>query len=340
MQVVASMDPRMPLRDVASYARRLEAMGYDAFHVPETVHDPFTVSLLALEHTTSLVVRTAVLLAFPRSPMLTAYAAWDLARFSSGRFELGLGTQIRKTMEARYAIPWRDPVGRMRDYLGSLRAIFGSFQTGEPLRYEGEHYRFTMLQPVFNPGPIEHDPPPIWLGGVNPAICRLAGESATGLVTHPTNSNPRYLETICLPNLRAGAAVAGRNMKDVELIAASPLITGRTDDDVGEEREHQRRSLALLYSTPAYRPTLELYGWTEIGEKLQQHTREGRWDALHDLVSDEMLDALVPHATYQGLPDVIERWFGALASGVQVPPPRDSAADGEVAEVIRAIQDR
>src|SRR5688572_8970434 len=110
MQVAANLDPRMPLTGVAAHARRVEAMGYDVLHVAETVHDALAVSLLVLEHTERLVVRTSVALAFPRSPMLTAYAAWDLAGLSGGRFQLGLGTQIKRTMEDRYSVPWADPV--------------------------------------------------------------------------------------------------------------------------------------------------------------------------------------------------------------------------------------
>jgi alkanesulfonate monooxygenase SsuD/methylene tetrahydromethanopterin reductase-like flavin-dependent oxidoreductase (luciferase family) len=108
------MDPRMPLRDAAQYARRVEALGYDGLHVAETVHDSLAVALLAAEHTERITVRTSVTLAFVRSPTLVAYAAWDLARFSGSRFELGLGTQIRQNVEDRYGMPWTEPVARKR----------------------------------------------------------------------------------------------------------------------------------------------------------------------------------------------------------------------------------
>jgi probable F420-dependent oxidoreductase len=270
--------------------------------------------------------------------MLTAYGAWDLARFSGGRFQLGLGTQIRANIEDRYAVPWSDPVGRMREYLEALGAIFASFQSGGPLRYEGAHYRFSRLQPYFNPGPIDVAPPDLWLGGVNEAICQLAGELADGFVTHPTNSNPRYLETICLPNLDKGAVRAGRTRRDLNLVVGSPYITGASVADVAVDRERQRHLLAFLYSTPAYRRTLELYGWAELGAQLQQLTRQQEWDRLEELVSDEVLDTLVPQGTYDELPDVIDRWFGDVATGVVLPPPPDPTHDAHLAEVIRAIQ--
>ena len=90
MEVVASWPASSSLSDVAEWAQRAEALGFDVMHVPETIHDPFTVAALALANTENLVVRTSMVVAFPRSPMLTAYTAWDLATFSGGRFQLGL----------------------------------------------------------------------------------------------------------------------------------------------------------------------------------------------------------------------------------------------------------
>ena len=123
----------------------------------------------------------------------------------------------------------------------------------------------------------------------------------------------------------------------IALVVGSPYITGATAPAVATEREHQRQMLAFLYSTPAYRRTLELFGWAELGERLQRMTRESRWDELSTLVTDEVLDALVPQGTYEELPAVIDRWFGKIATGVLIPPPRDPADDPAVAELIRAV---
>ena len=91
MERVASLPADTQLGRVAERVRRIEALGYDTVHVSETVRDPFTVCALALEHTSRLTVRTSMVVAFARSPMVTAYSAWELARFSGGRFQLGLG---------------------------------------------------------------------------------------------------------------------------------------------------------------------------------------------------------------------------------------------------------
>src|SRR6202034_2966518 len=142
MKVYAGMDPRLSVSEIVAHAKRVEALGYDGLHVAETVHDALAMALLVIEHTERLTVRTSVALAFTRSPTLTAYAAWDLAKFSGGRFELGLGTQIRQNIEERYAMPFSvDPLGQMRDYVGAVRAAFASFRSREPPSYESPHYR-------------------------------------------------------------------------------------------------------------------------------------------------------------------------------------------------------
>jgi probable F420-dependent oxidoreductase len=339
VKVYAGMDPRLPLAGVPAYARRVEAMGFDGVHVAETVHDSLAVCVLVAEHTQRLTIRTSVALAFVRSPTLTAYAAWDLARLSGGRFELGLGTQIRQNIEERMGMAWSAPVPRLREYVAALGALYESFRTGAPPHHEGSSYRITRLQPYFNPGPDPTiTPPPTWLGGVNAAICRLAGEVAAGFVTHPTNSDPRYLTEICLPNLMVGAARAGRSRADFQLVVGAPIITGATDAGVATERERQRRLLAMLYSTPAYQRTLELYGWAEVMPRLQALIRADRWDALGEVIDDDVLDALVPSGRFDQIGALLLYRYGGLADGLLLGPQPDPAHDGAVAALVTELQ--
>ncbi len=342
MKIYAGMDPRLNLREVIDHATRVERLGYDGLHVAETIHDALAVALLAVEHTTRLTIRTSVALAFTRSPTLTAYAAWDLSKLSGGRFELGLGTQIRQNIEDRYAMPFSDdPLGQLRDYVGAVRAAFAAFSSGNPPAYESSHYRVTRMQPYFNPGPDDETTvPKIYLGGVQRKACSLAGEVANGFVTHPTNSNPLYLETICRPGLAEGANRAGRDMAQsgFELVIGTQVITGSSPPAVLAERERQRRLLAFLFSTPAYRPTLELYGWADLGPRLRDLVRGDRWDDLAAVLSDEVLDTLVPCGTFEELPGLLAARFGGLGQGIVVSPPHDGGDDGAFREVIAALQ--
>ena len=186
--------------------------------------------------------------------------------------------------------------------------------------------------------PLDVTLPTLWLGGVNDRMLALAGSHADGIVTHPTNSNPRYLREICLPALAQGAASTGRLPTSIELVSGSQYITGPTAADVQRNCEHHRRLLAFLYSTPAYRRTLTLHGWEDLGERLQTITRTQQWDTLHEHVTDEVLDALVPQGTWDQLPELISQWFAELADGVILPLPEDPANDARFAEVIAAVQ--
>ena len=333
------MDQRLGLGEVEAHARRVEALGYDGLCVPDAVHDGLLLCHAALRVTKRLRTATSVLVAFPRSPMLVAIAAWDLQAASGGRFELGLGTQVRGNIEGRYATPWTAPVPRMREYVRALRAIWRSFQTGEPLRFEGEHYRFTRLQPFFNPGPIERPEIPIWLGAVGPKMSALAGEVADGLLCHPTNSAPRFLREATLPALAAGAARAGRSAQAVSLLAGGFIATGRDAAAVRRAREPVRELLTFLYSTPAYWPSLDLFGWREVGERLHRLTREGRWAEMAGAVGDEMLDALVPSGSYREIAGIVRAGYGGLATHVTFPVPEDPADDAAASRAIALLRE-
>jgi alkanesulfonate monooxygenase SsuD/methylene tetrahydromethanopterin reductase-like flavin-dependent oxidoreductase (luciferase family) len=169
-------------------------------------------------------------------------------------------------------------------------------------------------------------------------MCELAGEVADGLMTHPTNSSPRYLREATRPSLAAGAKREGRDAHRLELLAGGPVATGRDAAAVAREREHVRELLTFLYSTPAYWPTLDLFGWRDVGERLHRLTREGKWGEMAGAVSDEMLDALVPQAPYSGIAAVLKDWYGGLATRINFPVPADPADDALAARAIAELR--
>ena len=336
MRVIAGMSDRIPLNDIGRYAQHVESLGYDILHIPETIHDSMAVALLALEHTTTLRVQTSLTLAFPRSPMLLALQSWDLSQMSGGRFDLGLATQIKQNIEGRFGIPWSSPIRKMNDYVIAVKTAWHSFATGEPFIVDTEQYHMNRLQPFFNPGPLPHDGPQLLLGGVNDNAIRLAGEVADWFVTHPTNSHPRFLRDRALPRLAEGINAAKRTSHDVQVAIAIPYITGLDQSVVDQSRESQRAVLGFLYSTPAYRRTLELFGWDDLGAQLQLMTRSGDWSQLGQLMTDEVLDALIPSGTWDELPNVINDWFGGLVDAVLIQP-SDNYND-EFAQLISRVK--
>lgn len=342
-QVWANLDLGTPLADVAAAARRIEVLGFDALCVPDLVHDGIAAAALAIRATERIHVTTTALIAFARSPMVVATAAWDLQAMAQGRFSLGLGPQVRGNIVARFSTDWTPPAPRLRDYVGALRAIWACWQDGASLDFHSDHYTFTRMQPYTSPPPLEGvaDGPSaigIRLAAIGPNMTALAGEVADGLHTHPTNATRRTLAEHVAPHLARGAARAGRDPGEV-LVVANPLCaTGRDAGVVAAQREGQRTMMATLLSTPPYWPTLDLHGWRERGERLHALVREGRWDALAAVVDDAMLDALVPAASWDELPDRLADEYAGLAGAVTFPVPEDPADDGRARGAIERLR--
>ncbi|MET9486082.1 LLM class flavin-dependent oxidoreductase [Nocardia sp. NPDC006630] len=340
MELVTSLPADTPLSEVAARVRRIEDLGFDTVHISETVRDPFSVCTLAAEHTTTLTIRTSMIVAFPRSPMLTACAAWDLARFSGGRFQLGIASQVRGNIVGRYSTGWTNPVAQLADYAASLRAIFAAFQDGTRLDHHGSHYDFTRLQPYFNPGPLDVPAPTLWMGGVNRRMCELAGATADGFVAHPTGSHPVSLKDHVLPALRTGAEQSARTDGGPRIIVVPKAITGRDEAAVTAARETLRPELAFLYSTPAYRGTLDRLDLPDIADRLTQSAQSGNWSALPQILTDKILKTLVPQAPYPDLPPLLNSWYAHTCHGISldVPPtPADDPAFHTMLTTLRAI---
>lgn len=337
LEVYASIPERLGVAEIADYAQRVEAMGYDGLHIPDAVHDALLMAALALNSTQSLKVGTSILVVFPRSPMNVAVAAWDLQALSNGRFELGIGSQVKANIEQRYSTEWTPPVPRMRHYIWALRAIFNSFQTGEPLQFESEHYTFTKLQKFFNPGPLPSGAPPVFMGGVGSLMTQLAGEVADGLLAHPTNSHPEYIKQITRPRLARGQKKSTQR-QNLRFFSSTLLATGKTREEVDQMREERRQLLAFLYSTPAYWPALELFGWQELGEQLKLMAAQNQWHKMAALLSDDILDTLVVSAKYEDLAGIMCERYAGLCDAINLPVPVDRQHDPLMAEVIDKIK--
>ncbi len=319
------------VKGIGAAAKRIEALGFDLIIAPETAgHDPFLPLVAAAEHTERVQLATGVAVAFPRSPMVVAQMAWDLQRFSGGRFELALGTQVKGHNERRYATPWPSAPGpRMREYVDCLRAMFHSFQHHDDLQpFQGKHYRFDMLPPVFRPQPIDHPHIPICIAAVNPYMCRLAGERCDAVFVHPV-CTAKYVREVMLPSIKEGAHRAGRTIDEIDVWGAPIIVTGRNNRELDEERKLLKRRVAFYASTRTYHPVFAVHGWKGMGEELHALSLEGRWEEMNTMIPDEMAAEFgtVAHADIIA-DELASRWGGVLTT-LNLPTdfPLKSAAD-------------
>ena len=296
-------------------ARRVEAAGFDALWLPESGQPVFSMCSAAALATTSLQLGTGVAVAFPRSPMLTAQAAWMLAEETGGRFVVGLGTQVRAHIERRFSAEFTHPGPRLREYIEAMRAIYTAFRGEARLAYAGEYYSFSLLPPVWSPGPIAHPDPPIYVAGVRPWMCGMVGEVADGLLVHPLNT-VSYLDDVVLPAVRRGEEAAGREPGTVAMVC--PIMTAVSDDERIRDRQRDaiRARLGFYGSTPGYGVVFEASGWPGVGEQLNTLQRAGDFAAMQATITDEMLDALAITSTWDDLPRKLLDRFGDRADDI------------------------
>ncbi|MGB2694182.1 MAG: TIGR03617 family F420-dependent LLM class oxidoreductase [Dehalococcoidia bacterium] len=328
----------LDLSQVAEAAKRIEAFGYDGAITPETGHDPFLPHVIAAEHTERIGLGTAVAIAFPRSPMATAQIAWDLQKLSNGRFHVGLGTQVKGHIERRYGMPWAPPGPRLRDYVLMMRAIWDSWQNGTKPSFEGEHYRYTLMTPFFNPGPIEHPNIPIHISAINPYNCRLVGELCDGIKLHPFNTN-KYLREVIMPNIEKGAKKAGRDPKQIEICGSAFIITGKNEEEVEKAKAPIRQQLSFYASTRSYKPVLDIQGWGDLNQELFTLSIEGKWQDMATRITDDMLAEFAVIGTYDEIVAKVTARCDGLIDRVTLGLPVRSPEDEErLKHMIKELQ--
>lgn len=305
---VVKIDRGIPSRlaEVPQTARELEAHGYDGCWTGEINHDPFLPLALAAEHTEQIQIGTSIAVAFARNPMTMAQLGWDLQTYSGGRFILGLGTQIQPHIEKRFSMPWSHPARRMREYIEALQAIWGCWRDGAKLRFEGEFYTHKIMTPMFTPEPSDLPFPKVFLAAVGELMTEVCGEMADGLLAHAFTTR-RYLDEVTTVALQRGMDRGGRDRADFELSCPVFLVTGVDEQEMAAASIATRKQLAFYGSTPAYRKVLELHGWGDLHTELHRLSLAGQWDAMGELIDDEVLDAFAVVAPVPELAAALRR---------------------------------
>ena len=246
--------------------------------------------MLAAEHSERLELMTSIAVAFARNPMLLAQMGHDLNAYSKGRFILGLGSQIKPHIEKRFSMPWSHPAPRMRELILAMRAIWDCWYGGKPLQFRGEFYTHTLMTPMFTPTNTQYGAPRVFLAAVGPLMTEVAGEVADGLIAHGFTTE-RYLREVTLPAVERGLAKAGRSRKDFAITCPVFVVTGADERAWQASRTGVCKQIAFYGSTPAYRPVLELHGWGPLQSELNRLSKLGQWDAMGNLIDDEILEA-------------------------------------------------
>ena len=333
------VDTVIPLNDwraVGPAAQAAEAAGFDGVTSAEIANDPFLPLAFAAVATQRIELSTGICVAFPRSPMVVAGTSWDLHAQSGGRFRLGLGSQVKGHNERRFSVPWSAPVPRLREYVESLRAIWRCWEKQEPLHYEGEHYRFTLMTPEFSPPPTGLPAIPVSIAAVGPDMLKLAGRVCDGVRLHGFATR-KYVEEVALPQVQAGLAQSGRPRANFEVWGGGFVLTGSDDAAVAKQLEFGRYRVAFYGSTRSYHGVLAAHGWEDLGHELHAMSKRGQWSEMAKRVPDEVVRTFAAVGRYDEIADRIAERFGGIVDTVTLGV--DPAANpGLVREVVQDVK--
>ena len=300
------------LTNVNKVTPQLENMGYNGLLMTELKHDPFLPLAVAATSTETVTLATGIAISFLRSPMSIANIAWDLNEATSGRFTLGLGTQIRAHNEKRFSVPWSPPGPRMREYIQALKAIWRCWKYDEKLSFEGEHYRFTLMTPEFVPESSGIHLPPVTLAAVGPVMIKTAAEVADGIRLHGF-CTAKYFEETINPRIESGLKAAGKKRRNFEVSGGGFIATGSDNEAVDKATETVRYRVGFYGSTPAYWPVLETHGYGDLGRKLNAMTKSGEWDKLAVQIPDDLLELFCAIGRHDEIAKNIQHRFGKMA---------------------------
>ncbi len=309
------------LRALGNLERDLEGNGFGGCWFAETKHNPFLACAIAAVGTSRPIIGTNVAVAFPRSPMVVAQVAWDLAQASEGRFWLGLGSQVRQHIERRFSAEFGEPVARLRDYVLAVRAIHAAFAQGTGIKYEGRYYQHTLLTEFFRPSSEPSTFVPILVAGVNVGMAELAGEVADGFQIHPLHSR-QYLQEVLMSAIDKGLDASRRSRQDLSLVCPVFIIAGGDEAELRERTEFVRRQIAFYGSTPTYRSVFDLHGWGNVAEGLRAAIRRG--DDASELIDDEILETFAVRAPWHRVAEELSTRYEGVVD--RIVPYEDAAS--------------
>jgi probable F420-dependent oxidoreductase len=319
---VDAMTIPQPLGQIGDLARRTQSAGFSGLLFTETGRTAYLNAAVASQAAPGLELSTGVAVAFPRSPFVTAAAAWELQEASRGNFRLGLGTQVRTHVVRRYGVGFERPGPRLRDYLLSVKACFAAFRSGK-LDHHGDFYNLDFITPQWSPGPIDAPDPKVDIAAVNPWMLRMAGEVADGVHVHPIGE-PGYLARHVMPKVAEGAQKAGRD----------------TDAERDKQRESVRASMAFYGSTPNYAFIWDEAGFDGTTARIRERQKAGDFAGMAAQLSDDHVAAFSTESTWDTLADkLIEKYDGTATRLVlynAVGDPEQFERYGEVARQISA----
>ena len=309
-----AMLPAQPLRRAGELGRRAEEAGLSGLVVTEAGRTAY-LTCGALAVAADIDILTGIAVAFPRSPMVTAATAWELAEASGGRFRLGLGAQVRAHIERRYGSEFDPPGPRLREYVLAVKQIFASFRTGAPLAVEGEFYALSLLPPTWSPGADRRAPTrPSTSPRSTPGCSAWPARWPTACTSTRSTRRPTCARRCC-PSWRRGGT-RRPSVDDLEVIVPAFLCVGDTEEERRTWREMARVQVSFYGSTPNYAFIFEQLDREGTTDRIRERQRAGDVPGMAAVIDDDLLEQFTTTGTWDDIGDKIVAKYGGIATRV------------------------
>ncbi len=300
------------LPDAVERVRLAESLGYEAVYTTHVAgRESLTVLTVYAQATERIRIATGVVPIYTRTPATMAQTAATIDELSGGRMNLGLGVSHRPVVEGWHGQTIDRPVAEMREYVGIVRAILRG-ESPPP----GEKWRTGFHLSGLDPRPEL----PIYIAALSPAMLRLAGEIADGVVLWLCN--PRYIADVVVPEVSAGRERAGRSPGSFDVVAAVP---GASTDDPATAYAAMRKELIPYFGLPFYRAMIERSGFE--ADIAAYDAAGGDLPAMQAAISDDFLEQLTAVGDDAAVQAGIERYraSGAISPCIGPIPGTDLA---------------
>jgi len=291
-------------RDLAQAVGRVrlaEELGYDSVYVTHiNGRESLTVLTAYATATERIRVGTGVVPIYTRTPATMAQTAATIGELSAGRLILGLGISHRPVVEGWHGQSIDRPVAEMREYVAIVRAILAGQAPPAGEKWQtGFRLAAHLQQPEL----------PIYVAALSPAMLRLAGEVADGVLLWLCN--PNYIRDVVVPEVTEGRERAGETLEGFAIVPAVPCALTPDAEGAAAARAAMRKDLIPYFGLPFYRAMLDRSGFAADIAAFDDAAPAGDVEALGAAISDDFLEALTAVGDQADVQAGLRRYAGA-----------------------------
>ncbi len=211
--------------------------------------------------TSSIAIRTAVVIMPQRGPAVVAKQAAAADALSGGRLELGLGIGWHREEYEALEVPFNERGRRFDEGLELMKQLWDR----DRVDFEGDFYRVDGMR--MEPKPVTRPHPPLWFGGTVPATFRRTARHGVGWLSRPVQ-NLEQIEASWQDILRM-TAEEGRDPAAMRMHVSIPLGPDEPTGDIIGNIER----FAAIGATDFSFFTSYMTGLATAGDHIAQYQR-------------------------------------------------------------------